>query len=186
VFYRVDKPPVDPVLEEAIALQWVDLRPRLLDFARGLTRSRDVGRDLVDDAYIALREGRRTWNRDKQPDLFDFAVGVLRSLWSNDTTGARAKLEIGASDHQINYAPTSAPNPEQLSAMKEEHEHLDERMAKLRALFEEGDPCRELLALYEEGVDGAAEQAARLGLPVDIVYAARKRLQYALLRERKA
>jgi hypothetical protein len=168
--------PIDPVLEQALVREWVIILPRLLDYARTCSRSRERAKELVQEAWLALRDGRRTWNRDKVPAFFDFAASVIGSLWTRDVRGGRRKYEVDGEDDR-HAAPASAPNPEQLAAMKEEHE---QRLAKLLASFDEGDLCHALVPLFEQGIGGALEQAERLGVSVEEIYKAHRRFKYAM------
>jgi hypothetical protein len=79
------------------------------------------------------------------------------------------------------YAPSSKPNPEELSILKEERAAGDDLLEALRAEVK-GDAAAELLALAEEDEPTPGELAARLGVPVKQIYLARDRLMNAAKR----
>jgi DNA-directed RNA polymerase specialized sigma24 family protein len=168
---------IDPALHDALTHDWETIRPRLLAVAFSYSRARDVADDLVNETWLALREGRRTWNRDKQPSLFGFAASVVGSLWANARKGGRKKYEVSAPDNGPEYSPPSAPNPEKLNTIKQERE---KRLEALVASFEGDEICRKLVALFVDGVDGASEQASALGVSAEDIYKARKRLKTAM------
>jgi hypothetical protein len=153
-------------------------------FAQRRTRGSDRALDFVQDAYVLLRTGHRSWDLEKQPDFFAFACGVIASLISNDQQSWAARHERSALPDDGDgepAGPPSQPNPEQLVAMKERSGLLGRVRERVRESFAEGELERKL---HDEDPDGASEEsaeseAARHGVTTDRIYAARAKIKYA-------
>jgi hypothetical protein len=168
--------PIDLDLVRELDAKWVPLMGDTALVARRFARSREEARDLMNQAYLTLREGKRTWDRTKHPNLFTLICSVLGSLSTHKRDSAAARNETPLKDGE-DVAPSSAPNPEQLAVLFEKDKSRVNALAKLRAK----DPLiDELIPHMEAGVTSSALQAERLGVPVEKIYAAHRRLWYLL------
>jgi DNA-directed RNA polymerase specialized sigma24 family protein len=170
----------DSATLRALAAEWETIHETLLVAARRLSGSPDKARDLVHEAYLAIRTGRRTWDRDKDPDLARFVGAVMGSIWTHARSSAAARHAAPYVPGQLAAAPTSAPNPEELSVMKEDLAVHDDLLEELCTSLAEDGVARAIVDLALTGVVAPFEQAARLRIAIEDVYNARRRLRYAV------
>jgi DNA-directed RNA polymerase specialized sigma24 family protein len=168
----------DPVILRAIDVEWAASATKSMRYAVRCVGP-DEAEDLMQEAYLAIREGRRAWNREAYPTFFAFAASVMRSLAGHERRSAKTRREASVGDPDAT-APPSATNPERLVMMRQEQARLAEMKKKLAAAVAADEQASALIALAEEGVVGRAEIMARLGLCASDVIAARKRLAYAM------
>src|SRR5262249_25866618 len=110
---------IDPAIAAEIDRQWDSITRRALRAAYRRTGSADAARDLVQQAFVAIRDGKRKWNPEAQPSLARYVCDVVASLSWSRKTSASERHEAGiAVDYE--RAPSSAPNPEELTIMKHE------------------------------------------------------------------
>jgi DNA-directed RNA polymerase specialized sigma24 family protein len=159
--------------------RWQALFPGLLVVARRLSRSEADALDLLQDAYAAVRSGQRVWDRDKVPDLFTFLCRALGSSANARAKRASTRLERGFAE-DAEEPPSSAPNPEQLALMMEEHAQKREAFRVFREQFARDEIALKVLDFLREGVSEPADQASRLGVPVATIYRAQRRIAYRL------
>jgi hypothetical protein len=173
--------------------QWRDIDATVTIYARRVTQgAHALASDLVQEAYARLLT-TRPWNPVTQPRLEFHLMGVVRSLLGDHYRQARresvarvARRPPGGApgeesdDEALEEVPASSPEKKMLDrAQAEARETRDDR--RFRELHERlaARGCElelQLLELTLEGVDGASEQAERLGRPVTEVYRARARI----------
>jgi DNA-directed RNA polymerase specialized sigma24 family protein len=173
---------IDPALLHALAHDWVPLLPRLLELARKRTKSAARASDFVQDAYIVLAEGDRTWDREKQPDFAAFALGVVSSLIADAPRYAHARRELRFKTADGDeHVPDANADPERAADARELDEAFEAVRVAVRASFEEGDLAVKLLDL--PGDEGDVERvdvlAERFCVRSSEVLKARARIRYA-------
>ena len=168
---------VDPETRAAVAARYRDTFPRLRAYAQRLCGRTDDAHDLAQQAVLSVLNGRRKWNRAKQPDYLRFMCGVIASTWANDCLASRANKRRGqrADDVDPDAVPNSTMNPEKLSIARSDADELHAIAARVRELLTGDAPALALLAvvLGEETVDPHAAGGPK---EADL---ARRRLRYA-------
>jgi hypothetical protein len=167
---------IDLDLVRELDAQWVPRMGDIAIVARRFAHSREEARELMNKAYLAIREGRRTWDREKHPDVFTLVCSVLGSLSTHGRDSAAARKEAPLK-HDGDGAPSSVPNPEQVALRFEKDRSRVKALANLRT---KDGIIDALISLMEDGVTSSALQAERLGVPVEKIYAAHRRLWYLL------
>jgi DNA-directed RNA polymerase specialized sigma24 family protein len=169
-----------PELAGITELQFRDERKAALSFALHLVRSRDKAEDVVQTAFELLATTRR-WDPEKGNPLGRHIAGIVRSLVSNERTATRPRLVIAAEGEHVRQMGTETDSAEAIAIERGEQERkaraarglLDELLARLAGL---STPiARVALAridLVQQGILKPAEQAHRLGVPVEQVYEA--------------
>jgi len=156
----------------ALVSQW---HPRLLRFAARLTNDGDAGRDVVQDAWLAILHGLR---RLEEPARFRvWAYRIMRNKcadWTRRRSTHRLavlKLRCGATGQSEDGGQPSLDNADEVSRMR----------VALRGL---PDDERAMLALHSLSGLSVLEIAAIFDLPAGTVksrlYSARDRLRKAM------
>jgi hypothetical protein len=145
---------------------------------RGLAS--DAAEDVAQEVTMIVRFGRqddgtRAW--DGQGDPVDHALEVAKNaifVGRRRDRRARASHVRGA---PLASLASATPPPDELLRLKRK----ELGRARLREAFEEAaadDPvCAAVLRLFDEGIDGRGEQAARLGKTDEEMKEARARLK---------
>lgn len=157
--------------------------------ALGMTRSRQLAEELVQDAFEAVFT-TRPWSRAEKTFKYH-VVGVVWSLASHAFKSKDAERDAEAHEgwHRED-AGVTAPSPEArtLHRADEEQKQTDAEaeLAALEASFDRGDlALRVLRCRRDDGLTKAAEIADRLGVAVAAVYRANEALRDHLKTVRK-
>ena len=178
--------------------EWEDLTERLTLYAscklvrrywRGLrvkkgesvTKGKEAT-DLAGDAIVAVIEGKRaSWNKDAYPDFYRFLQSVVDSRISalvrspeNKRTRRIEHPHEGASLPEVYAVESDTPPPDELVEDAEWKERFRATLAK-----EVGEDSL-VLSLFEcldVGMTDRSEIAELLGVSVNDIYNAQKRLQ---------
>jgi len=128
--------------------------------------------DLATQAIVDVIEGRRRWNPLAAPDFLDYLRGVVDSKISHLVRGRENRP--GRATTLAEAIPSREPAPESAAADEEELMLLQE----LLSVAVERDPiARHVVECLEEGVTRPAEMALRVGVDVQEIYNAQKRLR---------
>jgi DNA-directed RNA polymerase specialized sigma24 family protein len=161
----------------------MEAMPALLLFAVRRSSSHDEATDLLHEAYVAIREGRRTYDAAAGASFFGFACGVMKSIRSHRRSRAAARRETEFLEERDDMPPSSrATNPEKLHAAREDE---DARWKQVRASLAGDHVGLAVLELLRAHVADAREQAARIGVSVSAIYDARDRIKRAAARSAK-
>jgi RNA polymerase sigma-70 factor (ECF subfamily) len=124
-----------------------DTAPRLVSFAYGLTRSRDMAEDIVQDVFAAIWHRRETWDPDS-------VVAYLLTAVRNRAFKAARAREVAERHASRAELPSASPLPDELL-----EEAADTRLwiIRFRALRDELDRLTErqrtaYLLRYEQGL----------------------------------
>jgi DNA-directed RNA polymerase specialized sigma24 family protein len=164
------------------------VRERLLRYAKWRTGDDDEAKDLVADALevVCDPEKKKPWDPAKR-SLFRHMRRVMDDLAIYDTRAGAGRFEINESGL---IAKTG--DPEALPDQADDHDLPDEQVAAkrdlawLRGLAEillerlSGRGDDKAIAVYEAACihEEPAEQARHLGIPVEEVYEAHRRLRH--------
>jgi|HubBroStandDraft_2_1064218.scaffolds.fasta_scaffold585715_1 hypothetical protein len=160
-------------------VDWADARVKLFAAALKVTHSKARSQELADRVILLCFDPEgKPWNPNAQPDVRKHALYVLKNVLSSD----RKKYLVRT--HPKNTATVELLLPRTLDPSERleqaQRSARDARvMAATRARLSE--PLDgELLGLSLDGIDKPAEQAARLGRPIEDIRRARERVKYAL------
>jgi hypothetical protein len=177
------RPPPPPPLEELDrilrAQDWGSLRARLFRFAFRVTRARARAEELADAVLVDCCDPQGApWNPNAGLGLVVHALRTMRSRLS-----AERKKHLVRTDPRtvaaVRDLAAPARTPEDRLDDAERRARTDRIVAAARARLS-GRIDRGLLDLSLDGVDRPADQAARLGLPIEDIRRARERVKYAL------
>ena len=162
------------------SVDWADIFRRLVLFAfrrrqvRGITGSLADAEDIAAEAIRRLLDSDYAgWDPNLEPDLLRHLGSTVNGLISNESRGARLKVERSLSD------PSVFRSAERIAASGDKMDETDECQRALRLLEARvaGDELMKgLLSLENGGVTKPAMQATQLRVSVDVVYKARRRL----------
>jgi DNA-directed RNA polymerase specialized sigma24 family protein len=169
---------------EAIRLFFEDqpIRARLMRHAYARCHSVTDAKDIVQEAIKKVLEGASPWRREKCPLFIDHLGTVINTVAWN-------KSQTAAVRHEVEYDPVlaarivdGAPNPEQV-LVEGEAERAQTRLVvrcliALRMALQGDDIALTVVDLFEQGVEGAQEQAEAAGKPRDEIDKARRRVAY--------
>ncbi len=155
----------------AARLDWADLVPRLERIVRTKGASVDDAVDLVQAAAMKLLAGETSWDPAKDPTARRFLAASVVGALANARRSARARYE--AADGLLDEAPDAGKDT---AAAAEREAEASAAIARLRETLAEDPTALAVVDLVIEGVGRAADQAARLRLPVTAVYDARERI----------
>jgi DNA-directed RNA polymerase specialized sigma24 family protein len=172
------------------------LAKKLVGYANRKTRDMTRATDAAQEAVARMLEGRGSYRWDPtRKSLLNHLADVVDTVVANERRRAATRREKPidrASDddgkpHSDRH-PDSRPNAEQQAASIEERQTELRLAAEVMTRVEKDPVIPGMLALEEEGIHDAAEQARRLGCTVKDIYRARERLAYhrdAVLAQRK-
>jgi hypothetical protein len=187
-----------PRPEERLTSLFADLDPayvedvyvQVLRYAAYRARSKERGRDLAHDVILQALDpapakgdlALAPWDRDKNPDLAGYLMGQIDGAIARERRAERLRRspEVVASVEAKLYS--APPTPEQLVERRESHDLRTRLWDELRGDFAaEGDEAARLairvMDEYESGATEANEQAQVLGVDIQDVYLARRRIQ---------
>jgi hypothetical protein len=176
----MNPPPPSNEMQRILREQdWPGVRALLVRIARQKGRSTAAAEELADEVIVACCDPEDTpWNPSEEPDLLRHAAYCMRN-----------KLSADRKRSKVRKAPQNVTTARLLAPQSPEPGHLLER-AERRARDERilaganerlTDPFdRELLEHMRDGLQKPADQAARLGRPIEVVRRARERIKYAL------
>lgn len=149
--------------------------------------------DLVDQAVEKVLDGRRRWNPEKDPDLFEYLMAVIDSDVSNLVMGIanqRVRRESTLSRKTDNdkyqtegffdQLTSDGLNPEEELAAKEAEEFLWGLHEYLCEQMRDEPLLQQMLECLFDGVFKPAEMAERLCVKTKDIYNAKKRLDSRL------
>ena len=173
------RPVVDAALKK---VNWSAVYPRVLAFALSRTKSKARAEDLTQDAIRRVYDHEEApWNPLVAPDVVPILFGLVRRALSDERGSGRVHHEITvlskAHDVRVTRAvsqvASSAPSPEAALATRD---LLSRRLARARERAAADSVVLSLLDSIEIGVDTAAQQVTTLGLPIEEIRRARRRL----------
>lgn len=146
----------------------------LVTMKRGVSYAdaEDIAQEAMTKLIVEGRaRGGEEW--DGVEDPFRILSSMARNiLW----TRRRRDKKAPELDYDVDAAAPSSRVPDRRLDMERKRSGL--RRA-LEALGAKDATCAAVLALFDEGVDGREEQAARLGEPVSKIKGVRERIKYA-------
>ncbi len=155
------------------------LQCQLLDVAKKRAGPGVEPREVVQQTYLSILQGRRTW--DGVVAFPAFALGALKSTLSNARRKRRLEEERGASfddEAHTGGAPDSGRNPELLVGKHEEVQEAEAWLAQLHAAIPENDTlARGIVDLAGQEIFDVDEQASWLKASTSGIKLARKRLR---------
>jgi hypothetical protein len=152
---------------------------RLLGYAFNRTRDGARAEDVAQEAIKRMLEGKgfTRWDPSGKallPHLFD----IVDSIVGNENTRASRRREVASDPERDENKRDSDANIE-ARAVRAEEDDLTQRLAdRVMARVEKDPVIPGMLAAEQEGIDGAAEQAERLGCTVKDIRRARERLAH--------
>lgn len=156
-------------------VDWADVSRRLSLFA-----SRRLGRfgSAAEAEEIAQEAIRRfldpdyaSWDQAKEPSLLRHLGSIVNGLVRNRSRRAKRRGASIQLEEEMHRSAEPLPDRRAAATML-----ASRGMALLRTRLANDDLCRQLLDLQIDGVTKASEQAATLGLEINDVYNARRRL----------
>lgn len=138
-------------------------RPALLKYAYGITGSRSLAEDVVQEAWLRLNDARA---RKEVREPLRYLYRIVRNL-SVDMLrrDARAGVHTGVElEHATRIVAADTPSPEQVAIGREDMRRVSEALSEL--------PERQRLAIdmYRLGDYKLREIAERLGVSVSLVH----------------
>jgi DNA-directed RNA polymerase specialized sigma24 family protein len=174
--FRVGEPPDQRLRQaqrEAFArVNWKELFPRLEKNALAHGASPSDAKDPVQTAVAHLLEGRTTWDPAKGPPIEVFLLMTVRRVLSDQRRRSAHGYETPSD------AVEDAPDPHADAASSPEATEAREaaRLARIRLTLASDTLALQVLDVLMSGTGKPADQAARLGVPVQAIYDARDRL----------
>jgi DNA-directed RNA polymerase specialized sigma24 family protein len=166
------------------------LRKKIFVYAYSLTRDVGDAKDLAQEGMAKVVDPQASpWAPDVQPDLFMHVGSVMNSIAANRRR-ADTRHPTETYDKRSHERADPAPNAEEILVDTETRAEVDARLKRwvdeLRRRLAGHPVALGKIELLYEGVDGTAEQAARLGCTVKDVYGANERIAYHVAQMRKA
>lgn len=189
------------VLEKLNSYSWPEIMPTLVYHAGNeIRKSKIYGRfggremvvgktaeDVVSDTITKIYAGERRWDPQKIPDLTDFLFMVIKSEIRNlikdpenrDTIEGDAPVSLieGESRTFISEALSSLSYPNQQLLEKECEEMADDFLTGFLEYIEDDKELTAIMQCVLDGKTKKQEIAEALGLDVDVIYNAWKRMQ---------
>ena len=160
----------------AQVLARVLIRVRRTGFRRRSMIPKEAAVDLVQEAVVRALDGRRNWNPEQVPDLDVFLFETVRSIMS-------AEFRSGAKNKSLDEEDSFEFDKEQALTEKitleDEHLHREHVRRRVDIILRATQNEERLLALVEaimEGCNKPAKVAEQLGIPVEEVYKATRKL----------
>lgn len=156
-------------------IDWKDITKRLTLYAHTCIHRKSwaEAEDIAQNTIVAFYDGgSATWDREKHPDVFDHLAMVVRDGTSNRRRlKSRRKTDL-VDEEVLDAHEASTKSPEDELA---EHDELAAVVSDLAKDFAKDGDCLELLGCFEDGIDGAQEQAEKTGFRIERIRNARKR-----------
>ncbi len=155
---------------------WETLRQKLKLFAwqatgsRSMTRAEDLAHDAI--ARVWSDAGVR-WNPESENSLLRFLTGIVRGDLSNERRLKRTSSEVATGPDALAEARDARPEPDAVLA-ELETKHV--AFARLRERLAGDAIGGALVALFEDGIADAGEQASASGIALEDVRRARRRV----------
>lgn len=137
--------------------------------------------DLASKAIVDLLDGRRKWDPGVQPDLLTFLKGVVDSKVShlvesveNVSTARLAEAQEGGGVRAIGQSSAATAAASELVI---DQEALEQCRLRIWREIEGDDLAIQILDCYEAGLMKPAEMAEAIGVDVEEIYNAQKRLR---------
>ncbi|MGA2451078.1 MAG: hypothetical protein ABTD50_20655 [Polyangiaceae bacterium] len=167
---------IDSILR---AQDWSGLRKRLVAVALTSRSTHCRAEELADIVIVDCCDPRgRPWNPSREPDLARHALRLLGNLMSAERRKDKVRLDprnVAALSELGSTSVTPAQALDDAERRARDIRVIEAARARL------SDPLdSDVLDLSLEGIDKAAEQAARLAVPIEGIRRARDRVKYAL------
>ena len=133
--------------------------------------------DIAQEAVIKVWEGKRRWDPQKYPDIYEFLKTVVNSEISHLFESKNPKyLEDIRENGEIRDL---MPNPEEAFLLQEEYEKAIVFKEELEKSLEKDKDEQALLVLIclEDEITKPQEIAQKTGLSINEVYKAKKRIR---------
>jgi DNA-directed RNA polymerase specialized sigma24 family protein len=161
------------------------LRKKIFVHAYKLTGNLPDAKDLAQQGMSrAIDPKRSPWDPDKQPSLLLHIGSLMNGLARNKRRGdGRHRAETYDTTDDLH--PASEPTALERMESAEELARLEYWMDLLLARLEGDTLALDKIGLVCQGIDGAAEQAARLKCTVKDIYRANERIAYHVERVKR-
>ncbi len=161
------------------------LRKRIVAYAYKVTRNLAEAKDLAQEAMMrAIDPDRSPWDPAKQPDLFLHIGSIINTIiW--DRRRAEERHPVDAVDTNDVLHPDPQPRALELMQRGEENARYEYWLELLVDRLASDTVALDVLRLTDDGIDGAAAQAADLHRTVEEIYAANRRIAYHIERVKK-
>jgi hypothetical protein len=154
------------------------LRKKIFAHAYSLTRNLEDAKDLSQAAIAkAIDPEDSPWDPDKQPNLL-FHVGSLMNTAAFNRHRGEARHRTVRYEPSKDHTVDPEPTPEERIEHAEEMARLQGWLDKLLVRLAGDTVALGKIELMREGIDDAAEQAARLHCSVEDIYRASERIAY--------
>ncbi len=154
------------------------LRKKIFAHAYSLTHNVASAKELAQEGMARVIDpGSSPWDRVKQPNLLLWVGSLMNTLAANKRRGdARHPTMTHEPDKDLRVDPE--PTPEERTAHSGELAGLQHWMDQLLVRLAGDDVALGKIELLYDGVEDAAEQAARLHCEVADIYRANERIAY--------
>jgi len=161
------------------AQDWSGLRKRLVAVARSARMPHSRAVELADIVIVDCCDPQgRPWDPTREPDLARHALRLLGNLVSAERRKDRVRRDPRNVAASSELGSSSATPAQILDAA--ERRAFDERVIEAARARLSGEIDERVLDLSLDGIDKAAQQAARLAVPIEEIRRARDRVKYAL------
>jgi DNA-directed RNA polymerase specialized sigma24 family protein len=167
------------------AQDWSAIHLRLVAYTRRRLRGNSIetSKEIVQEALTRLWDSNYTaWNPVEQPDLVRHLGSVVNGLIRNHHSSAAERTTVSTfSTNGVPEAPLEGPARHRVDGDVDrtiEGRRVVDRL--LTHLADKEKILTDLLMLFSTGTDKAADQAVELGIPVAVVYSARRRFDAEL------
>jgi DNA-directed RNA polymerase specialized sigma24 family protein len=164
-----------PLPSELASVDFGALRARVLLVASRIIRKADDAEEMTQRAIATLfNPDHAPW--DGKKDLFLFVCDRLSNEWANERQRRRVRRNTTVDEHIEERGAPSSRRPERLVEAKE---HQEKCLAALRDELAGDTEALGVLDQMALGVDEPADQARALGVPVEEIYNANRRIDRA-------
>ncbi len=154
------------------------LRKRIVAYAWKVTGNRADMRDLAQEAMArAIDPARSPWDPAKQPDLFLYLGSIINGIVRNRRR-AEERHPVDLVDPKDVSRPDPRPSVLQRMIQEEENALYEFWLEMLIDRLAGDTVALDVLRLLQDGLDGAAQHAAKLQRQVEEIYAANRRIAY--------
>ncbi|ADO73729.1 sigma-70 family RNA polymerase sigma factor [Stigmatella aurantiaca] len=146
----------------------------------------EAARDLVQEAVMRALDGRRNWNPEQVPDLDVYLCETVRSIMNAEFRSSAMNTYLYEEDSvELDKVQALAEK----TTPEDEHLHREQIRRRVDLILRATQNEKSLLALVEaimDGCDKPTKVADQLGIPVEEVYnATRKLARRALVLEQQ-
>ena len=186
-------PPVSPHVRALLEHHpWDQTIQRLLYYTLGRIRGRTwrglrdgpmpEGKeveDIVSQAIEDVLSGQRAWNPTLHPDLFVHLQRIVDSRLSHLGTGAENRRTVSGFPPSLDIEASCRCDvlPSDTLIQAEEDQLAEEFLRGFECFLGNDSLLQRIVRCIVDGVDKPASIAAHLGVTVEQIYAARRRLQ---------